>query len=376
MNSVGNEKSLRIGMMIETDGPGGAEVVLIQLSEELRRRGHQVIEVGPAQGKGWLSGRLAELNFERRTFTLRRAIDPLCAWRMTQMLSEMKVDVVHSHEFTMAVYGALACRFLSIPHVVTLHGGDGAFAAFRRRAALRWSQRNSQAFVGVSRHTSDFMAEKLGIDIQAIKTVHNGIFQRDGKRVETRAALGLGSDDVLVLAVGNARPRKGQIHLLQAMAALDAEGVGQSLHIAVAGDGPERVRMQDFAEQHGLSHRVHLLGLRRDIEDLQSAADIAAMPSYWEGLPLAVLEGMFGSNAILASDVGGIGEAVRDGIDGLLVPPGDVDHLAQALRYLLDNPEERRAMGQAAQKRALEKFSVAAMADQYEALYRGQDRAS
>ena len=376
MSPNGAHKTLRIGMMIETDGPGGAEVVLIQLSEELRRRGHEVIEVGPAEGKGWLSGRLAELDFERRTFSLRRAIDPFCAWRMTRMLSEEKVDVVHSHEFTMAVYGALACRLLNIPHVVTLHGGDGAFSAFRRRAALRWSQRNSQAFVGVSQHTSDFMAEKLGIDIKTIQTVHNGIFHHEGNRAKTRASLGLGSDDVLVLAVGNARPRKGQIHLLQALAALNQQGVGQSLHIAVAGDGPERERMHEFAKEHRLSDRVHLLGLRRDIDDLQSAADISAMPSYWEGLPLAVLEGMFGSSAIVASDVGGIGEAVRDGIEGILVPPGDVNGLAQALRYLLENPEERTAMGQAAQKRALEKFSVAAMADQYEALYRGQDRAS
>ena len=73
---------MRIGMMIETDGPGGAEVVLIQLSDELRRRGHTVIEVGPKEGKGWLSGRLLEAGFERHTFDLRRAIDPGCLWRM------------------------------------------------------------------------------------------------------------------------------------------------------------------------------------------------------------------------------------------------------------------------------------------------------
>ena len=376
MNPVRSQRPLRIGMMIETDGPGGAEVVLIQLSEELRRRGHEVIQVGPAQGKGWLSGRLTELDFERRTFSLRRAIDPFCAWQMTQMLSEIKVDVVHSHEFTMAVYGALACRLLSIPHVVTLHGGDGAFGALRRRAALRWSQRSSRAFVGVSQHTSDFMAEKLGIDTEAISTVHNGILHRAGNRAKTRDSLGLASNDVLALAVGNARPRKGQILLLQAMAALKEQGVGQSLHIAVAGDGPERERMHDFAEQHGLLNRVHLLGLRRDIADLQSAADISAMPSYWEGLPLAVLEGMFGASAIVASDVGGIGEAVRDGVEGILVPPGDVNDLARAFRDLLENPEKRTAMGEAALKRAIDKFSVSAMADQYEALYRDQGPAS
>ena len=358
--------------MIETDGPGGAEVVLSQLSEELRRRGHTVIEVGPKEGKGWLSGRLLEAGFERHSFDLRRAIDPGCLWRMKRMLQGLNLDVVHSHEFTMAVYGAAACKLVGIPHVVTLHGGDGAFQARRRRIALRWANRNSQAFVGVSHHTSQFMVEKLGLREAAVQTVHNGIPSLKGDRDATRSALGLTDEDVLVLAVGNARPRKGHMLLLEALAELRDQGIGQALHVAVAGDGPERPRMAEYAREKGLSDRVHLLGLRRDIGDLQAAADISAMPSFWEGLPLAVLEGMFAGNPVLASDVGGIAEAVRSGDEGILVEPGQVGQIVEALARLLQDPNERMAMGKAALNRAEELFSVEVMADQYERLYRGE----
>ncbi|MAJ61633.1 MAG: hypothetical protein CBC48_17825 [bacterium TMED88] len=361
---------MRIGMMIETDGPGGAEVVLIQLSEELRRRGHTVIEVGPKEGKGWLSGRLLEAGFERHCFDLRRAIDPGCVWRMRRLLQGLHLDVVHSHEFTMAVYGAAACKLVGIPHVVTLHGGDGAFQARRRRVALRWAKRNSQAFVGVSNHTSQFMAERLGLRDDDVQTVHNGIPASQGDRNRTRNALGLTDQDILVLAVGNARPRKGHMLLLEALAELRDRGIGQSLHIAVAGDGPERPRMAEYAEKKDLSDRVHLLGLRRDVGDLQAAADISAMPSFWEGLPLAVLEGMFAGNPVIASNVGGIGEAVRNSSEGILVAPGQIAPIADALAQLLNHPEERMLMGRAALQRAQKLFSVQAMADHYERLYR------
>ena len=94
------------------------------------------------------------------------------------------------------------------------------------------------------------------------------------------------------------------------------------------------------------------------------------MPSTWEGLPLAVLEAMFAGTAVIASGISGIPEAIADGIDGLLVPPGEVEPLAAALQSLITDGARREAMGQSARIRAREQFSVGAMTAQYEALYR------
>jgi glycosyltransferase involved in cell wall biosynthesis len=270
----------------------------------------------------------------------------------------------------MAVYGAAACRMLGVRHVITMHGADSVFDAARRRIALRWAMRTSAAMVAVSDHTGAFMAEHLRTPKDQIVTIPNGIPAGEGERAVVRRELGLKDHDVLILAVGNLRPRKGHMILLRALAELDRLAAGQAAHVAIAGDGEEAQRLQAFANEQGLASRVHLLGLRRDIPNLQAAADISAMPSYWEGLPLAVLEGMFGGNPIVASNVGGISEAVRHGVEGFLVEPGAVEQLADALRPLIDDPLLRGRMGAAALERAQSEFHVEHMSERYLALYR------
>src|SRR5450759_3197774 len=133
---------LRIAMMLESDGPGGAEMMVFRLSEELRRRGHVVVPVGPANGIGWLGDLFREVGVTPESFRIRRALDPGCVRGLVQLFRENGIDAVHSHEFTMAVYGAAASRLLALPHVITMHGGFKACTALRRRIALRWAIRN------------------------------------------------------------------------------------------------------------------------------------------------------------------------------------------------------------------------------------------
>jgi glycosyltransferase involved in cell wall biosynthesis len=116
---------------------------------------------------------------------------------------------------------------------------------------------------------------------------------------------------------------------------------------------------------------VHLLGHRDDVADLLAAADLFAMPSLFEGLPLAVLEAMFAGTPVVASAVGGIPEAVRDGLEGRLVPAGAVGPLSEVLAELLSDADRRAALGKAARQRAESEFTISHMADAYERLYTG-----
>jgi glycosyltransferase involved in cell wall biosynthesis len=359
-------------MMIETDGPGGAEVVVIELARELRRRGHTVIAVGPDEGVGWLSGKLVDLGFERHTYHLDRAVDPIALRRMIQMLGGLRLDVIHSHEFDMAFYGALAARWLGVRHVITMHGSDQVMQVARRRIALQFASRISSATVAVSDHSRRYMEKRLPLLAGRIEVIPNGVPDRPGKREETRRALELDDDEVLVLSVGNLRPRKGHAVLVRAMGELAQDPTLPPWRLAIAGQGQQRDRLHQLAVELGISDRVLLLGQREDIPDLQAAADIYAMPSNWEGLPMAILEAMFGACPIVASDVGGIPEAVTPGREGCLVRPQDPIGLAAALRPLIEDRGLRERMGQAARARALRDFHVSTMTDHYERCYRGE----
>jgi glycosyltransferase involved in cell wall biosynthesis len=245
--------------------------------------------------------------------------------------------------------------------------------AWRRRAALRWAIRNSHAFVGVSEHTCIDMESRLAVTHGTVQVVPNGVPNRPGNRERTRRALGIPAEDVLILSVGNLSPRKAHITLLQALGQIAHLPGLDPWHLAIAGDGSQRPVLEAFLAEHKLEARVRLLGQREDVPDLQAAADIFAMSSHWEGLPLVILEGIFAANAIVATDVGGIREAVRPEENGLLVPPADPASLGNALRRLLKDRDLRSRMGGASRARAEAEFGVELMADRYERLYRGKD---
>ena len=145
----------RIALPLESDGPGGAETMLIQFAEELRRRGHHVMPVNPAAGCGWLGGEFRRRGFTPATFELHRALDPGTVRGLVRLFRSERIDLVHSHEFTMAVYGALAARWLGIPHVITMHGSQSMLKAARHgsvaatsRPRRRWSNAANEFAVG------------------------------------------------------------------------------------------------------------------------------------------------------------------------------------------------------------------------------------
>jgi len=362
---------LTIAQMLESGGPGGAETVLLQLSDELLSRGHRIVPIRYRDGETWLDENLRERGLEPVYLPLRRAVDFKAPGALREILRERGVDVVHSHEFTMAVYGAAALRGTDTPHVVTMHGNQTMADAWRRRVALRWAFRRSAAVVAVSAATRVDLEERLGLAPGAVHTIPNGIPRRPGDGSGPISEFGISQNDIVILAVGNLVERKGHIVLLRALARLEDEGLQVPWRVIIAGRGEQRPALEAFAEKSGFADRVHLPGHRDDIPDLQEAAHIVCMPSLWEGLPLAVLEGMHAGNCVIASRTSGIPEAIDEGEHGLLVPPGDVGALAAALRRVLEDSGLRERLALAAERRARAEFSVAGMTDRYVRFYAG-----
>lgn len=361
----------RIALLLESDGPGGAEVVVYQLGQELARRGHFVLFVGPAKGNGWLGERFAEAGIEVAHFRKHHPLDPRWVSDLMALFRRYAIDTVHGHEFAMAVYGTAAARRLGLRVVNTFHGAEWMTTALRRRVALRWAIPRASASRAVSGATKRQLDSALGIPNHQIGVIPNGIPVRHGDGGRVRRELGIGSDELVLLAVGNLEERKGHMFLLRALQQLRAQGLDMPWHLVIAGGrgGPMHDPLKRFAEEHGFARQLHILTYRNDIPDLQAAADVFAMPSLWEGLPLALLEAMLAGNAVVASDTSGIPEAVVNERDGLLVPPGEVPPLAGALARLMTDPALRATLGAAAQARGLTDFTIDVMTNRYEELY-------
>ena len=172
-------------------------------------------------------------------------------------------------------------------------------------------------------------------------------------------------DPPLVIGVGRLAAPKDPLTLVEALQRLERG----SFRALLVGDGPLREDVTAAVHGAGLEDDVVLAGERRGLGALLAGADVFVLASRSEGLPISVLEAMAAGLPVVASDVGGVAEAVVDGKTGLLVPPGDSGALAEALHALLGDPASRRTMGAAGRARARAHFDLPRFRDDHVALY-------
>ncbi|MFL5828105.1 MAG: glycosyltransferase family 4 protein [Thermoleophilaceae bacterium] len=180
-----------------------------------------------------------------------------------------------------------------------------------------------------------------------------------------------GSGAVRVLNVGQAVERKGQALLVEALAQLADRGL--DVRATVVGDGPARAALERLAERGGVADRIDFAGAvgQDEIRAHYGRADVFCLPSFAEGVPVVLMEAMATGLPVVASSVMGVPELVEDGTAGLLVPPGRVDRLADALARLAGDPGLRSQMGAAGRRTVESDWSLERSAEQLEGLFEG-----
>jgi glycosyltransferase involved in cell wall biosynthesis len=279
-------------------------------------------------------------------------LSPARALRLTRFLRRESFDVIHTHLVRATVLGILAGRAAAIPTVATLHNT-------RRNHRLPDALRVAEDLV--LRHAADRVtavgwetarvhrARLRGRRIDVIpNAVDAGCTLSDVERARIRRELGVGPDELLVIAVGRLHPQKAFSDLLHAIAILRAQG--HPVQLRIAGVGPLEQSLRAEIESRQLGDCV-LLGLRDDVPRLLAASDVYASSAAWEGLPIATLEAMAAGLPVVATAVGDVTRIV-DSETGILVPPGQPDELAGALAEVLSDARRRRAQGDAARRRA------------------------
>jgi len=360
-------RDLRLAHLIESDGPGGAERMLASLAAELQAAGAQNVVIAPAGGEGWLGRELRGSGVAVELFRLDRPISPAFARWLAETLRRHRIVLAHSHEFSMAVYGAWAARRAGVAHLFTMHGSRYYAERLRRRIALRLAAALSGSVVAVSQSLARHLSRDLWIRASRITTIPNGVRPVAVTRSTLRHELRLEPGDQLAVAVGNLYPVKGHAYLLEALGLLATRL--PRLHVAIAGRGELEGSLGARAHALQLDERFHLLGLRSDVGNVLAGADVFVLPSLSEGLPLALLEAMLAARPIVATAVGEVPAVLDGGRAGVLVPPGDAAALARALAGLLADRALAQRLGAAAALRATEEYTLETMLDRYVQLY-------
>ena len=212
-----------------------------------------------------------------------------------------------------------------------------------------------------------------GVSGGRIRTIYNGI---ESKRLAvtqdesvTRAALGIAGDTPAIACIAHLADKKGQADLIRAVALL--KGRWPELVCLLVGTGENRDSLGRLAEELGVADRALLLGYRTDAVAIMNAMDLIILPSLGkEGLPLVLLEAALLGKTAICSNIPGNNEVVVDGVTGLLFPPGDPAALAERIDRLLSDRGVRSRMARSARERAEKEFTIEAMTERIEDLYR------
>ncbi len=365
---------MRIVQLIDSLGWGGAQKLLVTFTEAARIREAIPTVIGLRLGSGngsMVPAALRALGARVDILSFRRLAEPGQIVELVRLLRRERFDILHTHLAHANILGAFVGRVAGIPVVSTLHN---IMDRQQRVHPINYTLETQALFHGARRviavgHTvAETHRERLRG--KTIVVIPNAVAPVPPLPSEERSALrkALVGDParLLVIAVGRLTAQKGYGNMLAAFA--EVCHAHPSAALVIVGGGRLHAELAAQITALNLEGYVKLLGARTDVPRLLAASDVFFNSSHWEGLPVALLEAMSAGLPVIATQVGDVPYVVAPGT-GRLVPSHRPLLLADALRALLSDPEEREAMGAAAQAHVLQHYSATAWVDKLLALY-------
>ncbi len=359
-------RKLKVLYVITRAEHGGAQVHVRDLFAELKGEVEPVIATGE---DGFLcdEARRAGVRVHRMKYLVR----PIRPWTDLRAIAELsaiirdeKPDLVHTHTSKAGIVGRAAAALTGTPRVFTAHTwsfveGQSRIQSGIATLAERFAARLGGPMIMVSQANRKLaLSRRIGRPEQLI-TVWNGMPDSPHRAQH-------GPKDVpQIIMVARFAPQKDHATLLRALAGIDLPWA-----LAFAGDGPLLAETRALAVQLGIADRVSFPGATNRVGELLAGSDIFVLSTFFEGLPISILEGMRAGLPVITTDVGGSSEAVTDGVNGYLVNIGDIEGMRKRLVSLLEDASLRVRMGAASRARFEQDFRLEKTAASTLAVYR------
>ncbi|MBA2079826.1 MAG: glycosyltransferase [Rhodanobacter sp. 68-29] len=371
---------MNITHVVENLNRGGLERVVIDLVMLQHQQGHRCQVVCLFQ-RGSLAPELDAAGIPVHACDKGRGIDFGALARVRRLIRDHRTEVLHSHNAVAHYLAVLASVGLDVGKVVNTRHGMGGMQRWNRAEMLyRASLARTDAVAMVCEAACDGALEHRLVPRDKLRVVPNGLRVQEftvaspAARERLRASLGLPPQTRLVGTVGRLNWAKDQANLIRAFRRVHEQLPDTAL--VLIGDGGLRGELEACARDEGVAAAVRFLGDRSDVRDLLQGLDVFVLSSVSEGYSMALLEASATALPIVATDVGGNREIVRDGSTGSMVPARDVDALAQAILLLLREPARAARYGTAARAMMEASGSLEAMAVRYAALYEARRSAA
>ena len=340
------------------------------LLEEAGKQSHIKIKSVVIVADSWHVDRASLEALEYDLIVIKSRLDFSWFKRLVGIIKKENPALLLTHGFNGHVISWL---IRNISGIVTLwacsyHGEYHANTISRRlvsptlnRMSEWWIKTSSLAVISVSEYSREHLVRR-GIDPEKITVVHNGIENHeafDVDRIKVRQELNVSDEQILVGVISRLDPVKGIEYLLDAVASPRLKN--NDIRVAVVGSGSMESDLKQRVIKLGIEDRVIFAGYRTDVEACLSALDIFVLPSLAEYHSIALLEAMRAGKIIVATDVGGNTESVRDGIEGTIVPSMNSTAIADALSRCIDDKTSSETMANAARARFVAEFTVQKM---------------
>lgn len=380
---------IRVLRVIARLNMGGPTLHVAYLTKGLEARGYETTLVAGslARGEDSMAFAAEELGVDVVTLpSLHRDLsaiyDPISVSKLVEIIRRVRPQILHTHTAKAGAVGRFAALLAgdARPPVIvhTYHGHvlrgyfDSAHTVVFREIE-RFLARSTTRLIAVGPEVRDdlvrlgvappekFTVIRLGIDLEA--RVGDG---SEGARL--RRVFGIPEGRFVVGWIGRMTGIKRVPDVLLTFRRLLDRGVDAEL--CLVGDGPERTRLEEQARELGIARRTLFVGYQRDVAPYFELFDAFLLPSANEGTPVSAIEALAARRPVVATDVGGIPDVVRDGFDGFLAGVGDLDALADGLARFAADAELRTSFGEAGREEVVPRYRVSRLVDDVDALYR------
>lgn len=367
------EKKLNVLHIIKSMARGGAEVLL---DETNQAHDHNKLSLSYLHFHGAeqnIAKSLRDQSITVHSLGLPKFYHlPLVLYKVIKIIKVNNHDLIHAHLPLSGVIARLAAKFCKIPVVYTEHNVVNSYHPITH-ILNKITYRLNNSIIAVSNSVGDSIHKHYGISKKRIKVLTNGVNTNKyvNKSVEKNDKDKIQSHIVIGTVVVISEQKRLDIFLEIAAKIIENK---KNVRFVIVGDGPLRESLELTCKSKGIDSHVHFAGFQANVKPYLEDMDIFLMTSDYEGLPVSLLEAMSMSIVPVSTNVGGISEVVKDGVNGFLVKKGDKDQLLNKILYLIDNKTELVRLKNEARKTIVERYSIEKMCKDLEKIYLNMKR--